>query len=212
MELTQGQTIILGVGIVIFTIINWRLYHKMFDVTYFGNPFSGMGRELFGCFIVAVIEVTVIKMALGSLLTFLFNFIVKYVIPFVLVVIGLIVLFIIYCKVKEWWEDKKTGTATNSAYNTLDSNNEPQVEVVNAANQIKNIIGDYVKKYPEKNEDEVIKEFLSKRGLKIDVVQKEPISKEDSSARKIFCSHCGKQILSTQKFCNYCGGKVNLPL
>lgn len=212
MELTQGQTAVLGVGIVIFTIINWRIYHKMFDITYFGNPFRGMGRELFGCIIVAVIEVTIIKMALGSVLSFLFSFIVKYVIPFVLVVIGLIVLFVIYCKVKEWWEGKNADTATNSTYNTLNSNTEPQAEVVNAANQIKNIIVNYVKNYPERREDEVIKEFLSKRGLKIEAVQNVSMDKEDNFVRNVFCSHCGKQILSTQKFCNYCGGKVNLPL
>lgn len=77
--------------------------------------------------------------------------------------------------------------------------------------QIKNIIGNYVKNYPEKNEDEVIKEFLGRRGLKIEMMQKASANTEENSAKKIFCSHCGKQILSTQKFCNFCGGKVNLP-
>lgn len=45
---------------VIFAIINMIIYHKIFKVYYFGNPFKGLAREFAGSFIVAILEVGII--------------------------------------------------------------------------------------------------------------------------------------------------------
>ncbi|MCC8046441.1 MAG: hypothetical protein LIP12_13260 [Clostridiales bacterium] len=44
--------------LLVLAFINWRIYHKLFDVTYFGA--RAILRELVGCFIAAVVEVAIV--------------------------------------------------------------------------------------------------------------------------------------------------------
>lgn len=49
-----GQ-IVLTVVVIVLMLINWVIYHSIFDVTYFGG--RGCLTEIVGCFIAAVIEI-----------------------------------------------------------------------------------------------------------------------------------------------------------
>ena len=52
----------------ILTPILWLLYHKVFGVIYFGGVGRGIFKELFGCFIVSIIIVSVFGAFGGALL------------------------------------------------------------------------------------------------------------------------------------------------
>lgn len=51
---------LLGIGILVLVIINFVLYHKIFDVIYFDLP-GGCATELFGIAIFTAIEIAIIK-------------------------------------------------------------------------------------------------------------------------------------------------------
>ncbi|MCD8013844.1 MAG: hypothetical protein LUG99_11835 [Lachnospiraceae bacterium] len=49
---------IFSIAVVVLAFINWRIYHRIFNVTYFGA--RGILRELVGCLIAAIIEVALV--------------------------------------------------------------------------------------------------------------------------------------------------------
>ena len=51
---------LLGIGILVLVIINFVLYHKIFDVIYFDLP-GGCATELFGIAIFTAFEIAIIK-------------------------------------------------------------------------------------------------------------------------------------------------------
>lgn len=61
------QTITLII-IIVLTIVYFMIYHAKFHIAYFGNPFAGMLKELFSCFVVALITVVILGQVLMSLL------------------------------------------------------------------------------------------------------------------------------------------------
>ncbi len=50
---------------VVLAIINWIVYHKIFNVVYFGNMGMSFIREVIGCFFVAFIEIFIFHSIFG---------------------------------------------------------------------------------------------------------------------------------------------------
>ncbi|MCC8067837.1 MAG: hypothetical protein LIO94_12185 [Clostridiales bacterium] len=50
---------------IVLTLINEVLYHKIFRVTYFGA--RGILREILGCFIAACIEIVIVAMIINKI-------------------------------------------------------------------------------------------------------------------------------------------------
>ena len=78
MEFTEGAQI---VALLLFMVGNWLLYHKIFNVTYFGSAGKGIFREILVSFVVAIFELALIE-------TY----------PIVLVVIAVIVIVVYFLK------------------------------------------------------------------------------------------------------------------
>lgn len=48
-----------GIPVLILTVINWIIYHKIFNVWYFGNVGNSIFKEFFWSMIVAGVEVVI---------------------------------------------------------------------------------------------------------------------------------------------------------
>lgn len=85
-------------GIIIFTIINWILYHKIFNVYYFDFS-NGITKELVVCGFFAIIE-TLIVIAAGEWILGIIGWIFK--IAFILlgILIGLLLICVVYSYIK----------------------------------------------------------------------------------------------------------------
>lgn len=54
--------------LLILIVVNWLIYHKIFRVYYFGNAGQSIFKEIFGCSLVAVIELAIIMTVGGWIL------------------------------------------------------------------------------------------------------------------------------------------------
>lgn len=54
--------------LLILIVINWLIYHHIFRVYYFGNAGQSILKEIFGCSLVAVIELAIIMTVGGWIL------------------------------------------------------------------------------------------------------------------------------------------------
>lgn len=80
--------ILLGFMVLVLTVGLWCLYHKMFKIFYFGNPFNAILSELLSAFFTAFMLVAIA----GELLQKVFSFILV-ILPYALglfVILGIV--------------------------------------------------------------------------------------------------------------------------
>lgn len=58
-----------GIAALILTIINLIIYHKVFDVYYFGGVGKGLFKEIFWAFVIAGIEIVLFRQFKGVCIT-----------------------------------------------------------------------------------------------------------------------------------------------
>ncbi len=184
--------------LLVFTVINWVVYHKIFRVYYFGNAGQSIFKEIFGCSLVAVLEVAIVMTVGGVVLPIVF-------------VVGAIVLVIytIYkiCNgiksgnddVTEEEPEQRAMENNEDVYEqklSKGSNRlaqEPLQGVKQSDNQEKRVCSSCGKVISYENK------FCNFCGASISV------KNEQTSSGKVICKSCGKEILSSAKFCNFCG-------
>jgi len=98
MELVKGIVLI---GLI---ILNWIIYHSIFDVAYFNGVLRGIVWELVCCFIAALFELAII-MYLGKAILGFFAGLLKWILIIALIIAG--VAAVIYCVYAIWKYVKK---------------------------------------------------------------------------------------------------------
>lgn len=111
-----------GIILVALILINWWLYHKIFNVVYF-NLGAGIWKELVGCFFVAAFELAFL-MKIGQTLL-------KIVLVVALIAAAIIVVKVIRDKLGQSDnKDKKEEAKENTAESTEEKVAEPTEEKV----------------------------------------------------------------------------------
>lgn len=232
------MTYILGIAWLLLIGINWLIYHKIFNVFYFGSVSKGLSKELVTCGFVAMIELAVI-MALGQWLLAIL-------IPIAVVVGIIILIFAIIGKISKLKKEKSfsEGKKMESAHTTtvkppepnpeqtsesepvyvtesIDIENENDVNLdpyQSTANIGSELDGYILQNFSIDTKLQAISYYREQTGLglkeskeKVEALfaqgvmlsKKEPEVINDT----IFCTGCGKKIVRTAKFCNFCGIK-----
>ena len=96
------------------------------------------------------------------------------------------------------------STTSDSVHEEMTTHDEKEINItVDAAvDRILYIINKYIELHPELELSDVLEKFLFKHNIKIP-------SMNENAKETMYCTSCGKQILRTVKFCNFCGAKVN---
>lgn len=175
----------------VLIVINWIIYHKIFDVYYFGGVMKGCLSELVGCVLAAAFEIAIIygigKWLLG-LLVGVGKWFLKILIVLAVVFVVLILISVIINNIKklieiksfnqEYKNEPASRTTTNSLENYIiqTDNVEPTLvsECVNIENKNESISSQI--KYKENQE-------------------------------KFFCTECGSELLG-RNFCTECGTRI----
>ena len=194
----------------ILTPILWLLYHKVFGVIYFGGVGRGIFKELFGCFIVSIIIVSVFGAfggallgvaggALAGLLTIILCLL-KWVL-----ILGAIggVIYLIYSLITK---KKKI----NEDINPTSEEETEDVAVMQITSEQDTHEGTSAAEQKEAvpiNSD--IQRSVPESGEPVTEDGSGAVSESDAKSSNIqetkFCAFCGKKINRSQKFCNYCG-------
>lgn len=190
---------------IILTPILWLLYHKIFGVIYFGGVGRGIFKELFGCFLVSIIIVSVLGALggaflglAGGLLSGLFSvifFLLKWVL--ILGVIGGVI-YLIYSLLtkKNIFGKKSENESSDEASEREDLEAIPAMMEANEDNMTSEL------KTAEINKGVIKSEIPENSHEKVS-----SIDNSDSTAvpDMKYCPFCGKKILWSQRFCKYCG-------
>lgn len=202
---------ILGVGVLIIigilAIINFTIYHKIFNIVFYSSM-SQFFAEILICIFIGVMEFGLIGGMLGAafsaiikiILTLLKIFLILVAVVVVIGVVGLIVQLI---KEKS---NQEMGSNTEENY----------------VEKVKNIIKEKVKKI-ENNElicpvcqktFPINMKFCSSCGTKLEMPE-ERVSEEKKEGesrseeiKKDICQKCGKELAKNVNFCTNCGEKV----
>jgi len=208
---------IYAILVVFFMILNLVIYHKIFSVFYFDLG-KGLLKELIGSFLLACLETGLVVKVGG----------------YALIGIGIILVIAIIKKIVgkvskkddsssdddiPSTENATTGNDEIQSKNTTESTTESVcleeghddvVPVETALNYVKSNISQWSKV-------EAIKYFRDATGTDLKTAKEyidplyEPVSIPKNEEvivekkEKMFCPYCGKQILRTVKFCNFCG-------
>lgn len=178
--------------VVVLTVLNLILYHKVFNVFYFDLG-RGLTRELVTSFFIAIIEASLIMH---------FGKIALVIIGIILLLIG--VLFAIkeiiatvkegkewYVNIKEKIEKRKADKAAGETVSNKPTTQEPIVAINNQ----------------QKDSDSIsyIEPVTMLEGTSREVIKEKEEIKSETKSEFMFCPHCGEKISRTAKFCNYCG-------
>lgn len=168
--------------IAIFTVINLVLYHKVFDVYYFGG--QAMVKELVTAIFIAIIE-SALVVSFGG---------------YILIIIGIIIVIVLIVKAVK----KHTESSGN-----VDSINKENKSTVNVQSEkkapIKENVTEVKKPTPVKPKENITPVKKEEKKAEKPVTKTEPTSSNTNKSDKMFCPYCGEKILRTAKFCNYCG-------
>ena len=96
---------------------------------------------------------------------------------------------------------------TSDTINAIDDKNEAATDEMRlvCAEKISKIIHQYVLRYPDNDEKELLVTFLQNH---IYSEQSTVQEKKRTLFFKIICNQCGKEILKDAKFCNFCGAST----
>ena len=184
------MNVVICIIVLFFTVINLIIYHKIFDVYYFSLG-HGLAKEIGASVCVAIIETAIlaaILMKVGMIILIILG---------VLIAIALIVKGI----------KKLTGNSENTdeveSEQNINSTSNQNTDPKNKINEIKDTIVSNV----QKAENAIKTEVASLSGDKEEATPAKESNVQEVSP-EMFCPHCGKKILRTAKFCNFCG-KVN---
>lgn len=191
----------LAIFAIILTILNLIIYHKIFNVYYFGGLGKGCFTEVFGAFIVAGIEIALFQMIGGYI-------IIAIIITTVIVAVILIIKKI-YDKRLDIEDTFKT--VKDKAENFYDKRKNKYDK-----DTTKPIKEDIVTPKPttphntESKQDILLNNNICKEN---DINTNRDIAEQnyynaEKNTEKMFCTYCGKKILRTVKFCSFCGAKV----
>ncbi|MFI3202083.1 MAG: zinc ribbon domain-containing protein [Eubacteriales bacterium] len=197
------MNLIMAIGVLFLTGFNWWLYHKIFGIVYFGNPFREMLKELFWCMFLAGIEIALMGEILVGIFGFLLSilaslFSIIFVIAIVIVIIIVLFYLIKWIRTKDMsgiFELKdslfrKWKQATNK-YHFKKPENIQRESVQQEDTQSK---ATQQETMPQGNvQQETMESVSNKSKVKVDTM---------------YCVGCGKKINRNIKFCNYCGRKV----
>lgn len=175
----------------VLVVINWIIYHKIFDVYYFGSVAKGFLRELVGCVFAALLEIAIIlsvgKWLLGLLIG-VGKWFLKTLIVLAAVFVVLILIFVIINNIKKLKEIKsfkqkfKNEPANRSTINSLKDN------IIQTDNVESTLVSECVN-IENKNE------FISSQ------------IKYKENQEKFFCPECGSELLG-RNFCTECGTRI----
>ncbi len=177
--------------VIIFVIINFKIYHKLFHVYYFSAV--GFLRELLFCFMIALVEAgIIIKLFSGALgiVSGILGGIGKLILGLlkILLILAAVaaVIAVIYRIVQAVGGKKDTETGTEKGNHS--------------AEELKTLVSDKAKAFKEKiNKPESKTENKTENEIT-------PAAQREENA--LICPNCGKEFPENMKFCSYCGGKL----
>lgn len=220
------------IALAILIGLNWLIYHKIFVVYYFGGMRKSLTKEFIWCAIAACFELAIF-LTIGQWLLGLL-------IP-IAIIVGIVILVRkVLGKGKKSKEEqsgdegnekasgmKTAGHHADFVFEQITKTEGPSVPIPNTSVQnkeeicmdtlkrLREIIGKFVKKYPQLDEDELLYEFLERHGVVFGNWEENADKEESkkcgqeravkSKVKKIYCTNCGEQINIKNKFCPFCG-------
>lgn len=206
---------------IILIVINWILYHKFFQVTYFGSVGKQIFREIVIAFLVAVVEMVILGQilgAVGGILMATVSIVGKIIIFIaIIVVIALCVLglYRMIVSIKErkgenFQNRKDVDIHSNVSQNFSKENMKDQNLRENRNKKTES----FMTKEGEKTRDtvaNVIKQAEENHNTTTlqsgTMSNQENNSSEKQEEKQIYCCWCGKRIAAGSKFCKYCGNE-----
>lgn len=177
--------------VIIFAIINFKIYHKLFHVYYFSTV--GFLKELLFCFIIALMEAgIIIKLFSGALgiVSSILGGIGKLILGLLKILLILaavaVVIAVIYGIVQAVGRRKGTENGTEEGNHSVE--------------ELKTLVSSKAKAFKEK---------INKPESKTENKTENEIAPAAQSAESVMiCPKCGKEFPENMKFCCHCGGKL----
>ena len=175
-----------GILVIIFTVINLKIYHKLFRVYYF-NLGQGLFKEIFFSIIISVFETGIIMTLFAGALSVIGK-IILIILKIVLILAAVLVVVGIIGKIIQVISEK------NGSGSGLD----------NSMQKWKTFAADKAKKFREKTEE------VRKTAEQKDSVQgTENVATPYNEAQMFICKKCGRKFSEgNMKFCIYCGEEL----
>lgn len=205
------MAIIAFILVVIFTVINLRIYHKIFHVVYF-NMGQALFREIFWSFFIAMFEAGVIITCIEPIL----NGVLK-----LLGILGKILLIVLAVSIVTFviWKivlmiKGKTDTDAVSENGKDDTQTNQDIFEQNKSGTEAQYVG---QQNPASTDNNDVKEEAGNRKAELETEGSKETLKLSHGTKETFniqkeihmaaCKSCGKSIDMNAKFCKYCGAK-----
>lgn len=180
------MNIIMGIVVLALMVVLWVLYHKIFRVVYFGNLGNHILGEFLTCLFVSIFLISIIGALMGNILG-LIGVVILFLLKWIIILGGIIGAIILAKKIFSLIAKKSHRNASES---TLDAKIDEEDASIRSA-MITSVVD---------NNKNTEKEKVSSPSESVD-------SSNDKKNNTMFCVHCGKKILRTAKFCNFCGSE-----
>ena len=171
------MTVIGGILVILFTIVNLVLYHKVFSVVYFDLG-KGLWKEFLASFLLAFFEAGIVLYAL------------KYILIVALVIAAIV--FVL-------WLIKKAADNKQNIQNAISQTGSMIKDTVGNAVENRN---SYVHNVLENNANPPVLQNSVADGKSLELVGPSSVSEQLR-----ICPSCSNRVPNAAKFCTFCGEK-----